>query len=177
MGTFLTRQRNLKDHEKITVVTPVYPGPPEKSVESNCRLIAPSQKNRKMDFHRPLLVLMLIFVYPLTASYTPENSDPAIQRPPKFPVHEVLDHVTDDKYVVCTTVTQSQVKRTKSDQGVVPKKRETETIKMLNSSDAYKALNSDYSSRSTVEQDLQEDKQRYVFDAINARLGKEGLRY
>ena len=172
--TFLPRQM-LK--EKTPVATLVDKVPSPKLIESKCRVLPRNQKKRENDFYRPLLVLMLILTYLVTASYTPENSDPVIHKLPKFLVHGVPDHVTEDTHVVCTTVTQLQVKRTESDQREVLKRRETDTMKLLQSSDAYKALKSNYSSPLTVEQDLQEDKRRDVFDAINAHIGNEGLRY
>ncbi|KAL9956327.1 hypothetical protein ACROYT_G037792 [Oculina patagonica] len=75
----------------------------------------------------------------------------------------------EDGQVFCTSV--SQVNRKEFDESVVPKEREVERIKVLKSGDVQKTLKSNSSSPSTVDQDLEEDAKKDVFDAIRAHLG------
>lgn len=94
---------------------------------------------------------------------------------PTFVVHGPPDYKVEDGQVVCTSV--SQVNRKEFDESVVPKEREAERIKVLKSGDVQKTLRSDSSSPSTVDQDLEEDAKKDVFDAIRAHLGNGVSRY
>ncbi|KAL9953506.1 hypothetical protein ACROYT_G040931 [Oculina patagonica] len=163
MRTCLPQQHKLKENN--TVATHV-----ETSIESNCQLIPRSRKNKALGFQQPLLVLMLIILYLLTASCTPHTTDhakPVIQNMPKF----FVPRTPDDK------VEDGQANREGTAQSLVPKEEKGERIKVLQSRDAQKTLKTDYSSPPTVLSDLEEDATKNVFDTMRAHLGNEVSRY
>ncbi|XP_078379487.1 uncharacterized protein LOC144662533 [Oculina patagonica] len=156
-GTSFPQQNKLKVKKTVAAHD-------EKSIESDCKFIPRSGKNKGLGFQQPLLVLMLIILYLLTASCTPhttDNAKPVIQNMPKFFVHRAPDDKVED----------GQANREGTAQSLVPKEEKGERIKALQSRDTQ----SDYSS--TVDQKLEKDAAKGVFDTMRTHLGIEVSRY
>ena len=171
MGTFLPQPQNLK--EKKTKAPQAEPAPAPNYIES--KLVQRRQKNQGLLFPQPLLVLMFIVVYLLTASFTPHIKDsakPVIQKMPKFFVQRTPDFKIEDGQVIDTSVHQANCKE--KDQSV-PNEKEAGRINIPKSNDAAETMKSDYSSQITVDQYFvqQEDEKKDVLHALNTQLGNE----
>ena len=170
MGTFLPQLQNLE--EKKTEATQGAPAPSPTSVES--KLVHRSARDKEMIFHWPLLGLMFIILYLLTASCTPPTKDSAkpviqsfVHKTPGFKVEDVQIADTSACQAICKEFDQS-----------IRNERETGRINIWKSGDTDKMLKSDYSSRLTVDQDLQkQDEKRDNLYAIIAPHGNEVPRY
>ena len=170
MGTFLPQLQNLE--EKKTEATQGAPAPSPTSVES--KLVHRSARDKEMIFHWPLLGLMFIILYLLTASCTPPTKDSAKPVIQSF-VHKTPDFKVEDVQVADMSARQANCKE--FDQSILHE-TEAERMALPKSGDTEKMLKSDYSSHLTVDQDLQkEDEKRDNLYDIIAPRGNEVPRY
>ena len=168
MGSFLPSSRPKKFTVKKTVTTHVDPAPFAKILVS--KLVHRSEKNKEMAFHRSLLVLILL-LYLLTASHAQKIDSPAIQKQPKFFVPGTPDDILGDTQRR-TPVTHSKVIDLKdSDHSMESKETKEDKIKVLKTVE--KTLKPTFLSPFAVDQNLQEDDKRDVFDAISTHPGDQ----
>ncbi|KAL9951635.1 hypothetical protein ACROYT_G044337, partial [Oculina patagonica] len=171
MGTFLVQQNKLK--EKTTVATQVVPVHFQKSIQPNCKLAHRSQKNKGIGFQQPLLLLMLVVLYLLTASCTPHTKDtakPVVQKMPKFVQKAPVNKIQDGRVrVFCIQVSQVYRRDKDPDSEINPHEREPQRIKVLTSTKPFKETDlNNQESPLTVHQELPEDEKRDFFDDISA---------
>ena len=126
MGTFLSQQMKLKEKNAVASHVNAVTCP---EILKN-KFVQRSEVSKLMSCHQSLILLMLIVLYLLTASYMPptgNNEKPVIQNLPKFYAQEAPDDIIQDGHVICTKV--SLANHEKSDQSRNHNERKVPRVK------------------------------------------------